>query len=69
MNRRQFIKASVPAVAIPAIAITCKYEDDEKAPEETDGSASTSFGTPGVESPVEQPDSKDDRKEMDEKRS
>lgn len=30
MNRRDFIKASVPAVAIPAIAITCKYEDDEK---------------------------------------
>ena len=33
MNRRQFIKASIPAVAIPAIAITCKYEDDEKGPE------------------------------------
>ena len=33
MNRRQFIKASVPAMAIPAIAITCKYEDDEKGPE------------------------------------
>jgi hypothetical protein len=33
MNRRQFIKASVPVVAIPAIAITCKYEDDEKGPE------------------------------------
>ncbi len=33
MNRRQFIKASVPAIAIPAIAITCKYEDDEKGPE------------------------------------
>ena len=33
MNRRQFIKASMPAVAIPAIAITCKYEDDEKGPE------------------------------------
>ena len=30
MNRRDFIKASIPAVAIPAIAITCKYEDDEK---------------------------------------
>ena len=30
MNRRDFIKASVPAVALPAIAITCKYEDDEK---------------------------------------
>ena len=33
MNRRQFIKASIPAAAIPAIAITCKYEDDEKGPE------------------------------------
>ena len=33
MNRREFIKASIPAVAIPAIAITCKYEDDEKGPE------------------------------------
>jgi len=33
MNRRQFIKAAVPVVAIPAIAITCKYEDDEKGPE------------------------------------
>jgi len=33
MNRRDFIKASIPAVAIPAIAITCKYEDDEKGPE------------------------------------
>jgi len=32
MNRRQFIKASIPAVALPAIAITCKYEDDEKGP-------------------------------------
>jgi len=33
MNRRDFIKASVPAVIIPAVAITCKYEDDEKGPE------------------------------------
>ena len=33
MNRREFIKASVPVVAIPAIAITCKYKDDEKGPE------------------------------------
>ena len=33
MNRREFIKAAVPAAAIPAIAITCKYEDDEKGPE------------------------------------
>ena len=34
MNRRQFIKASIPAAAIPAIAITCKYEDDEKGEKE-----------------------------------
>ena len=33
MNRREFIKAAVPVAAIPAIAITCKYEDDEKGPE------------------------------------
>ena len=33
MNRRQFIKASIPAAVIPAVAITCKYEDDEKRPE------------------------------------
>ena len=33
MNRRDFIKTSIPAVALPAIAITCKYEDDEKGPE------------------------------------
>jgi hypothetical protein len=33
MTRRDFIKAAAPAVAIPAIAITCKYEDDEKGPE------------------------------------
>ena len=33
MNRREFIKTSIPVVAIPAIAITCKYEDDEKGPE------------------------------------
>ena len=33
MNRREFLKASIPAVAIPAVAITCKYEDDEKGPE------------------------------------
>ena len=33
MNRREFIKASVPVIAIPAIAITCKYEDDGKGPE------------------------------------
>jgi hypothetical protein len=33
MNRREFLKASIPVAAIPAIAITCKYEDDEKGPE------------------------------------
>jgi len=33
MNRREFIKASIPAAVIPAIVITCKYEDDEKGPE------------------------------------
>jgi len=33
MNRREFIKASIPAAIIPAVAITCKYEDDEKGPE------------------------------------
>ena len=33
MNRREFIKASIPAAVIHAIAITCKYEDDEKGPE------------------------------------
>lgn len=33
MNRRDFIKASIPAIALPATTITCKYEDDEKGPE------------------------------------
>ena len=33
MNRRDFMKASIPAAIIPAVAITCKYEDDEKGPE------------------------------------
>ena len=33
MNRRDFIKASIPIAVIPAVAITCKYEDDEKGPE------------------------------------
>ena len=33
MNRRQFIKSAGVAAALPAIAITCKYEDDEKGPE------------------------------------
>ena len=30
MNRRDFIKSAGLAATIPAIAITCKYEDDEK---------------------------------------
>ena len=30
MNRREFIKSAGVVAAIPAIAITCKYEDDEK---------------------------------------
>ena len=33
MNRRNFIKSASLAAAIPAIAITCKYEDDEKGKE------------------------------------
>ena len=33
MNRRNFIKSATIAATIPAIAITCKYEDDEKGPE------------------------------------
>ena len=33
MNRRDFIKASIPVAVIPAISLTCKYEDDEKGPE------------------------------------
>ena len=33
MNRRDFIKSASLAATIPAIAITCKYEDDEKGPE------------------------------------
>jgi len=45
MNRREFIKASVPVIAIPAIAITCKYEDDEKGPERE--SSKTSEGWKG----------------------
>jgi hypothetical protein len=40
MNRRDFIKASIPAVALPAIAITCKYEDDEKGPEKESSNVS-----------------------------
>ncbi|KAK0120766.1 hypothetical protein ONS96_010968 [Cadophora gregata f. sp. sojae] len=34
-----------------------RYEDDEKAPEETDGSGTTALGTPVLESPVEQAES------------
>tara|TARA_Y100000593_G_scaffold42861_1_gene82040 strand:- start:18808 stop:19302 length:495 start_codon:yes stop_codon:yes gene_type:complete len=33
MNRRDFIKASALASTLPAISLTCKYEDDEKGPE------------------------------------
>ena len=33
MNRRDFIKSASLAATIPAIAITCKYEDDEKGEE------------------------------------
>ena len=33
MNRREFIKSAGVAAALPAVAITCKYEDDEKGPE------------------------------------
>jgi len=33
MNRRDFIKSASLAATIPAIAITCKYEDDEKGKE------------------------------------
>ena len=34
MNRREFIKSAGVAAALPAIAITCKYEDDEKGEKE-----------------------------------
>ena len=37
MNRRDFIKSAGVAAALPAIAITCKYEDDEKGPEKKSG--------------------------------
>jgi len=33
MNRRDFIKSAGLAATIPAISLTCKYEDDEKGPE------------------------------------
>ena len=36
MNRRTFIKSAGIAAALPAIAITCKYEDDEKGEEALD---------------------------------
>ena len=36
MNRRQFIKASIPVVALPVAAVTCKcLECGEKEKEET----------------------------------
>ena len=43
MNRRDFIKVTAPAVVIPAIAITCKYEDDEKGPEKESGKGATNW--------------------------
>ena len=33
MNRRDFIKSAGLAATIPAISLTCKYEDDEKGPQ------------------------------------
>ena len=36
MNRRDFIKTVPLAASLPAIAITCKYEDDEKGSEKAD---------------------------------
>ena len=33
ITRREFIKSAGVAVTLPAVAITCKYEDDEKGPE------------------------------------
>ena len=33
MNRRDFIKSAGAAATLPAISLTCKYEDDEKGPE------------------------------------
>ena len=43
MNRRDFIKATIPAVVLPAIAITCKYEDDEKGPEKESKNSDWSY--------------------------
>jgi len=40
MNRREFIKTAGVVAAIPAVAITCKYEDDEKGPEKESSKAS-----------------------------
>ena len=37
MNRRDFIKSTAVAATIPAISLTCKYEDDEKGPEKEAG--------------------------------
>ena len=37
MNRRQFIKSAGVAAPLPAITLTCKYEDDEKVPEKKSG--------------------------------
>ena len=37
MNRRDFIKSAGVAAALPAITLTCKYEDDEKGPEKKSG--------------------------------
>ena len=37
MNRRDFIKSAGGAAALPAITLTCKYEDDEKGPEKKSG--------------------------------
>jgi len=38
MNRRQFIKSAGVAAALPAISLTCRYEDDEKGPEKKESS-------------------------------
>ena len=42
MDRRTFIKSAAITTAIPAISLTCKYEDDEKGPEKE--SSKTSEG-------------------------
>ena len=38
MNRRQFIKSAGVAATLPAISLTCRYEDDEKGPEKKESS-------------------------------